>query len=537
MLLPRIRLNSSLSVIRTTAGLHLRSNFRTLRIDRSHLEFLTSEIIPLLDGSRDKKSVVASVKGHSRSGLLKFLNTLEENGFLETASDGDDSIDLDSQKQQESCARTNHPEEIIRCINEYTKLSPKWADQRTGIIKYLTTEPPDPANFKFVWTSVAVLRRSTSARERSLKTTGFGVGVSAVEATTKAVAEALELHSASKCSEDDLLYSSASALREDFLDPRALSLYDRAQYSDPAFPFERFHSRSRIAWTRAQWLDTGAEVLAPAFLTYFGARPSLNQSFAQVTTSGLATGTSLEDASMRAICELVERDAFMTTWLAQVPSQRLIPDAIDEITRGIVGEFAARGLGMRLYLLRAGIDIPVVLCLIPGDGKNWPGATVGLGAHADPFIATRRAILEQALIGPPLRREMLDGKLRIPRRANQIETPLDHALYYVPKRRARAFDFLDAERLDPVLLSELAEPKKIALALYSKRLQEAGVRVAIKDLTPTVVAAESPFCVVRALGTNLQPLHFGFGLARSASQRLRSLAKKKELNSSPHPLG
>jgi ribosomal protein S12 methylthiotransferase accessory factor len=533
----RIRLNTSVSVVRTTAGLHLQSDLHTLRIDTSDLNLLTRQIVPLLDGSRDQKSVIASVKGYSRASLLTFLNTLADNGLLETVPDGDDSIDKDSQKQHEFCALTNHPEEIIKCIDQYAKLRWKWADERTGIIRYLITEPPDPANFKFVWTSEAVLRRSTFAKERSSKSTGFGVGVSSAEATTKAVAEALELHAASKCSEADLLYSSAGSLSGDFLDPRALSLYDRAQYRDPAFPFERFHSRSRIAWTHARWLDTHADVLVPAFLTYFGAPASLNQNFAEVTTSGLATGTSLEDASMRAICELVERDAFMTTWLARVPSQRLIPDAIDEVTRRIVDEFEARGLGMRIYLLKAGIDIPVVLCLIPGDGKNWPGATVGLGAHADPVIATRRAILEQALIGPALRREMLDSQRRIPRRANQVATPLDHALYYVPKGRARAFDFLDPGKLDPVLLAELAQPKKITLDLYRKRLQDAGVRVAIKNLTPTAVAAESPFCVVRALGTNLQPLHFGFGLARSASRRLRCVAKKQELNPVPHPLG
>jgi ribosomal protein S12 methylthiotransferase accessory factor len=360
--------------------------------------------------------------------------------------------------------------------------------------------------------------------------------VSAVEATTKAFAEALELHAASQCSEDDLLYAAAASLSEDFLDPRALSLYDQTQYSDPTFPFERFHARSRIAWKRGRWLDTGASVWVPAFMAYFGARPSLNQSFVEVTTSGLATGKSFEDASIRAICETVERDAFMITWLAQTPSARLIPDAIDEFTRGIVREFEERGLGMQFYLLQAGIDIPVVLCLIFGDGKNWPGTTVALGANADPAVAVRHAVMEQALIGPALRRELLDGERKIPGRAKQVRTPLDHALYYFPQSRARAFRFLDAESLQPILLSELPRPRRTALALYRKRLGDVGVRVALTDLTPAVVAADGPLRVVRALGSNLQPLHFGFGLTRSASTRLRRVTKGKELNSRPHPL-
>jgi ribosomal protein S12 methylthiotransferase accessory factor len=534
---PRIRLASFISVVPTTDSLHLQSDLRNLQIDTSHLEFLTEEILPLLDGSRDKEGVVAAVKGYSRRSVLKFLNSLEAHGLLETVPDEDDlAIDLDRQEQQEFFhAWTKHPEEMARGLKEYKRLISKWVDARTGIIKYLTTEPPDPANFNFVWTSAAVMARSRRAEESSLKTTGFGVGVTSVEAMAKAVAEALELYASSRCSENELAYSSAGTLSEDFLDPRQLYLYDRAQYEGADFPFERFHSRSRIAWTRGQWLDTGAEVWLPAFLTYFGADVSRAQNFAQVTTSGLATSRSLEDASMHAVCELVERDAFMITWLAQVPARRLIPDSVDQTTREIINGFETHGREMRFYLLSVGVDVPVVLCLIRGDGKNWPGATVGLGAHANPVIATRKAILEQALIGPSMRREMLAGQRRIPRRANQIITPLDHALYYVPKQRARALDFLESEKLDPVLLSQLPPPKTISLGLYVSRLQDAGVRVAIKDLTPPDVRAESPFRIVRALGTSLQPIHFGFGLSRSASPRLRRWARNG-LNSHPHPL-
>jgi ribosomal protein S12 methylthiotransferase accessory factor len=421
-------------------------------------------------------------------------------------------------------------------LNQYKRLISDWPPVHAGIIKHLNTEPPDPVNFNFIWTSTAGIARSTGAKESSPKATGFGVGVSSVEATTKAIGEALELYAASRCPENELLYSSPAALTEAFLDPRQVGLYDRDQYEKTDFPFERFHSRSRIAWTRGQWLDTGAAVWLPAFLTYFGAHVSIEQSFAQVTTCGLATGTSVEDASIRAICELVERDAFMITWLGQVSARRLLTDsALDQQTRAIVSKFEIEGLVMRFYLLSVGIDIPVVLCLILGDGNSWPGATVGLGAHANLVMATRKAVLEQALMGPALRRAMLAGKPRIPARASQIRTTLDHALYYVPKRRALAFDFLESGKLGPVFLSKLERPETVSLDFHVRRLRDAGVRVAVKDLTPPEVAAKSPFRIVRALGTMLQPMHFGFGRSRACCPRLKPMAKKG-LNSRPHPL-
>lgn len=410
----------------------------------------------------------------------------------------------------------------------------KWARRRANLAM-VKAEPPDPPNFKFVWTSVASMPPPNPAKELSARATGHGSGLSSPEARAKAISEAFEIYAATRCPKSELFDARGSALAEEFLDPRQLGLYSSAQYRDARFPFEPFHSRSRIAWTPGRWIDTGRRVWLPAFLTYFGADVSLNQSFAQVTTSGLATGISVDDAAMRAVAELVERDAFMITWLSQRSATRLIADrALDGATREIVKAFSDRGVEPRFYLLNSGINIPVVLCLIRGDGKIWPGATVGLGAHANPVIAMRKAILEQALMGPALRREMLAGKRRVPLAA-QIRTTHDHALYYLPRRRARAFDFLESTNTAPVALSDLQPPRNISLRLYARRLQLAGVRVAIKDLTPPDVAAETKIRVVRALATQLQPIHFGFGLTRAGSPRLKRFARNG-LNSQPHPL-
>ena len=531
----RIRLNSSISVERTASGIHLRHHSHSLRINARELGLRPQEIIPLLDGTRDRNEIVSSVKRHLRRRVLEFLNTLEQNGFLDHVVDRKPHF-LKRQKHSEYNGISNYLGELIGCLDKYQNLHAKWADERTGILRYLITEPPNSSQFKSVWTSAATLRRSMAAKERSLKATAFGAGISSVEAITKALGEALELYAAGECAEHDLRYSAASSLDGEFLDPRALSLYSQAQYKTPSFPYEPFHLRKRLAWTRGRWLDTGADVWLPAFLTYFGAMPTLDQSYAEVTTSGLAAGTSLADASMRAICELIERDAFMITWLARLPAQRLIPDVIDDGTRNVEAEFATHGMEIRTYLLNTGIAVPVVLSLIFGDGKNWPGAIVGLGAHADPIAATQSAMLELALMAPALRSEMLQNKRRFPRRADQVKTPLDHALFYVPKRRARAFDFLEKENAAAVLLSDLPRPDRINLSFYRTRLADAEVRVALKNLTPKIVADDRSFRVVRALGTNLQPLHFGFGRERTTTKRLRTLAKHNKLSLLPHPL-
>lgn len=61
-----------------------------------------------------------------------------------------------------------------------------------------------------------------------------------------------------------------------------------------------------------------------------------------------------------------------------------------------------------------------------------------------------------------------------------------------------------------------------------------GVRVAIVDVTSPDVAS-SPFRVARALGENLQPIHFGHRLAQLANPRLARRAADG-FNPHPHPL-
>jgi ribosomal protein S12 methylthiotransferase accessory factor len=189
---------------------------------------------------------------------------------------------------------------------------------------------------------------------------------------------------------------------------------------------------------------------------------------------------------------------------------------------------------VRLYVLNAGIPIPTVLCLVLGDGKDWPGATVALAAHLSPHIAARKAVLEQGMIGPSIRRQMLDRKCPIPRRPAEVHRPMDHALYYIPRERAAAFDFLRSGR-ESILLADLGERPRASLASCLERLAEGGLRVAVKDLTSPDVAACSPFHVVRALSPFMQPIHFGFNLGRLANPRLKGMMRGR-LNPDPHPL-
>jgi ribosomal protein S12 methylthiotransferase accessory factor len=424
---------------------------------------------------------------------------------------------------------TETPQGLLQCLRG-------WVDPRTGIISRLEVIRPEPSDPRLPVCATAVLSSYTDGvYDPTAIDSAGGKGLSETEAMIGAVGEAIERYSASRIRVDQLHQSPIQALTGDILDPRCLCLYEESQYRRPDFPFVRFDPERPHLWTSGRWMDDGERVWVPALPTFYLFPDGSEDAFCQVTSNGLAAGADWEDAALRAVCELVERDACMLTWLCRRPGRRLLVDAtLEPGILEVIQQLQLCGAQLELYLLDVGLSIPTVICLGFGDGQRWPGVTVGSAAHPSPRIAARKAILEQGYSGSHFRRAMLRGD-PIPDSPEQVRTFLDHALYYVPKSRAKACDFLRyGGDPNPVSLATLPEPTDLSLKSCAVRLTACGVRVALVDATAPDVA-QGPFRVVRALGTNMQPLHCGFGLERLDNPRLRTLLVG-EINPDLHPL-
>ncbi len=434
------------------------------------------------------------------------------------------------ESKPDKLASADTPDEMQRALSG-------WLDSRTGVISYVVLtaryadEPSVPVCAKALLSAYTEGDYSAAEDESC-----GGKGLRPAEALVGAVGEAIERYSASRFRVADLCRAPLRSLTGDVLDPRRLCLYEDAQYDRPGFPFARFKSDRPCLWTRGRWLDNGQPVWVPALTAYYGFPASGEELFCQTTSNGLAAGSDLEDASLRAIFELVERDAFMLTWLCRLPGRRLtIDNALEPEIHDVVKQLEKCGAQIELYLLDVGLSIPTAVCLGLGDGRSWPGLTVSAAAHFSPRIAARKAILEQGYSGLSVRRQMKAGGRPIPQRPEQVRAGnfLDHALYYIPAARAAACDFLRSGAAGGCSLSSMAEPSHLSLDACAKVLGAAGIRVAIVDVTAPDVA-RSPFRVVRALGTDMQPIHCGFGLERLANPRLHARLSGK-VNTEVHP--
>jgi ribosomal protein S12 methylthiotransferase accessory factor len=412
-------------------------------------------------------------------------------------------------------------------------------DSRAGIVNRVVVESPDITGLDLLIVANAIPADAPGeSSPRRTMPMGWGKGLTPSAALMGAVGEAIERYSASLPDLSRIVWSRPGDLRGNVLDPRSFALYSEERYRQPGFPFVRFDPEVRHPWVAGEWMGTQEPVWVPAVLAYLFLEVHPEHAFCQGNSNGLAAATDRTEASLRATLELLERDAFMTSWRCKVPGQCIpISHGLDPDLADVVKGIQALGATVELILLPSISGYPTALCLAFGDGINWPGVTLGLGTDPNVHAAVRQAILELGQTGPYLRRLMQNQACTVPAAAQDVRQMLDHASYYFPAARASAFDYLrrnwspgslagypvghSKDYPQPFSADRSQAPER-SLSACSRALAASGVRVALVDVTSSEIAT-TPFRVMRAISPDLQGISFGYGLDREPVPRLVAL--------------
>lgn len=411
-------------------------------------------------------------------------------------------------------------------------------DERTGILRDIdvrqtTTNEPNVPICASIRLSDYVDEYSPGGFEESAS----GRGTEASSAIQAAVGEAMERYASARYPERAHCKAAAIDITADYLDPSVVGLYSPGQYERPGFPFVPYQGNYPHSWVMGNKLIDGRQILVPSFLCSYGVSmlSTLEKSFCQSTTNGLAAGPSQQYAVQGAVCELVERDALITMWLTQRPPLgRISPDNASPGTFRAIGEAERCNIHLEFYRLDALGDFPCVLAIAVGDGQRWPAVAVGCAANADPKIALEKATYEALASAMSLQRAVERDKNVIPTSATSISRFFDHGLYYYPSDRLKDLDFIRKSTLYIKLSScqtlESNSPKQ-----WAQRLKVDNVEVIIVDVVSSDIKALG-WHVVRAIGTNLQHIHCGYGMERIHSDRVKLALDGAEPNVRPHPM-
>ena len=372
-----------------------------------------------------------------------------------------------------------------------------------------------------------------------LRSAGGGVGRRPETAEISAIAESLERYAASVVALDTAVGST--------LPPSVLvalddwTLHSSTQRESPFFPDPEAYPDDPT-YTPAYALRDNSEHWVPAGLM------ALRRDFGSLaTSSGLAAHFSPSLALLRAIQELVERDAYVVTWLHGLAGRRRAVPQLEQ-------EVAPLGGTVIAYDITPAYSPHPVACVagsLPLRGRSRN--SLGVACRSNWNDAVEKAYLEfvqgTMFVGHQL--------ARVPElEALQPETCTgfdEHAVYWsvhddqwwgLPLHAESGTtespppeDHARPEAAEPHLGS-IRELETLGLAL-----DRAGIRVFYRRL-PTAGLDQLGLHVVRALSPDLVPLHhnhnwpFLGGTARDLGNRFPDRATHTTFpNPNPHALG
>lgn len=376
---------------------------------------------------------------------------------------------------------------------------------------------------------------------------GSGASISHDAAFRSAIGEVLERYSAKWVPTDGGVLASYADLVEPAPHPAGFALFHADQYSEPGFPFDPFSESTVLYWVPAVELASGTPSWLPRQLVYL--HHDSDQSERRIsysTSSGLACAADYDDAVLRALLEVIERDAAMLAWYV-----RLSPRGVD------VSEDPVLSAIERTYFLVPGVrhvaldlssvhGIPTILVLVEDEDPATGGVAFGSACALDARLAWLKAMTEAY----HTRLWTLDLRRRrggLVRRVQDVRTLEDHVGFYAVPEHARHLDFLrdpDVTVGIGQLPSWWSPTPSEAVAGLARSLQSSGVSSYALEITAPDVS-EAGFHVARVVCPELCRLDVAYRTRYLGGDRLYSAARElglsdrrlqpDDLNPYPHP--
>lgn len=415
---------------------------------------------------------------------------------------------------------------------------------RTGIASSFApvgrdaTEPPLP----LVWRARLANHRFLTKPDAS-HLVASGKGFTREAAWASCLGEAVERYAGGRWDPHETTLARRAELEGRSVDPAELVLFSPDELE--GLPYTPYDPDRAVRWVQGRSLVYDDLVWVPA-ISVFMEFEALSEAeyLCPVTSNGLAGGPTLYDAVLRAVYEVVERDAFLITWMNRLPARQLDASTHpDADVRRLAEAYARRGVELAMYRVATDHPVAVVAAVaFQRGGYGGPFATVGLGADIDTAAAARSAALEVGQVRPTFRsraRRQDAGRIReLADDPSQVTTLEDHALLYAEP--SDAFAFLEGEPMAwPPAPAD--DPLPAILEHFRAVDQEvAYVNLTSPDLEPLGLHT------ARALLPGFQPIAFGSHERRLGGRRLYELPWRlglreaptdaASLNPLPHPI-
>lgn len=311
--------------------------------------------------------------------------------------------------------RSMSPDQVLRAYEHL--ISPV-----TGVLKEITRNGPEFFNSFRSGPNLALnVRRHFEQMRTALRAENGGKGVTPLHGKVSALCEAIERHSGYFHGDEERIRGSYADLADRAIHPNACMLYDERQYADRAnwnashssfqYVCDPFDESTVTDWTPVWSLTKQQHRLLPTGLLYFDVPAEHGGAALSADSNGNAAGSSLEDALLQGLLELVERDAVALWWYNRNQAPQV---SLDSFQEPWIDELRAvyASLNREVWVLDVSSDVgvPTMVALSRRTDKPCEDIMFGFGAHLDPKVALIRALTEMNQLMPAVAEVSHDGE-------------------------------------------------------------------------------------------------------------------------------
>jgi len=372
---------------------------------------------------------------------------------------------------------------------------------------------------------------------------GVGVASDETEASTAALAEALERYSVYAWRDEQFVWAAQGELDGSVLDLHRLPRCSEREQEHPLCDWRPPRSDVPLRWVRGLSLTTGRQVLLPAVMVYLGISGGPGERFAFANSTGCACHPSLTRALITGLCEVIERDAVALTWLQRLPLPKIEFDRLPDRLRPYVVRQSDAYFERHFFDATTDLGVPTIYAVETARSESRVSTLVACATDVDPARAIAKTVCD----------------LSSHRLAVELERPLpsdpwtfvksfEGCTFMSRPEQRRAFRFLlgspRRRRLSDIHVPEGLSDERTQLAWLLKRLASCGMEVYAVDLSPDEAFAVG-LSVVRILVPNLMPVSFRLPIRYLAHPRLFEAPRamgypvypEEEVNAWPQPFG
>jgi ribosomal protein S12 methylthiotransferase accessory factor len=279
----------------------------------------------------------------------------------------------------------------------------------------------------------------TSPGHSNLGHHGFGVALADGEkARLIAIAEAAERYSAGDFQEP-VVWAAYRDLDGPALDPQRIPHCSPRELATPGCPLRGLDPDAVMRWVRGTDLAAGVPIWVPAIMAFYGLSDlAPSERFWYRISTGFAVHPEPAEALVRGICEVVERDALMVTWLQMLKLPVVADHYLSSSAQHLLAWAHRHFIDTYLFDATTDVGVPTVLCLQIASHDRRAAQFVSCATGRSISSAADKALLD-ACRDHDTRQGEADEP---PASFADFKALTDGARYMAMPTRAPAFSFL-----------------------------------------------------------------------------------------------